>query len=101
VLAFQLINGCLLQVAVDCKPHVLINLGYDALPFDNFQGIGDSTALNTKERAFQAGISEIGAKDVGHRFIHRIFARDLSVLVALVKSQRAIQLAAAIEYPAA
>ena len=98
---FQLIDRRLLQIVIDRQAHVFIAGEFDRLSSDYFEGLRQGAALNTKERAFESGVAEVAAKEVGHGFVHRIVSIDVTGGIAPVQGQSVFEFAATIEQPAA
>ena len=101
MLSFQLIHGSLLQITIDRQAHVFVALKLDRLSFNYLPRFWQGSALNTKERAFQARVSPVGTENMRHGFVHRIVSIDVAAGVATIKRQRVFEFAAAVKYPAA
>src|ERR1043165_1467489 len=101
VLSFQLVHRRLLQRTIDREPDVLIALVLDVLALDDLERFRHRATLRAEERALESGIATIRARDVCHRFVHRILTLDVAARVALVVSEWLVDTAAAIEDPTA
>src|SRR4051812_47539360 len=99
--AFQLIDGRLLQVAVDGETHIRVRVLRNSLAFGDTDRFWHRPALNSKERALKTRIAAIRSKDVGQRFIHRILPIDVTAAIAPIERKCAIKSATAIVNPTA
>src|SRR6185369_9940645 len=101
VLALQLIDGSLLQPAIDREAHVLIASEFDLFASNDFERFRKYATLDTEKRTLQSRIAAIRSEDMGQRLVHRVLALDGAAGIASVVGEWLVHATAPIEDPTA
>src|SRR5258708_129501 len=88
MVSLELIDDCLLEIAIDSQRIVSVKPLFDRLTLDDLPDFGDSPALGSEHRALKSRFSAIRSKDVSQGRVHRIFPDNILAFL-LVIGQRA------------